>query len=527
MYAILDTGASDHFIQDNLGLTTSPAYPITIFQSDGSSLQSTHSTMLPIESEQLPKESVSARIVPNFTTALASIGKFCDSGCTTVFTEKEALILKGERTTEWMSNIPTEDIIINGHRDNIDRLWHLPLKAQDQQHSIHSMRSFSTIAQRVSYYHACLGSPTISTWCHAIDSGHLTTFPLLTSAQVRKYTPESVAMHKGHLDQTQSNLRSTKQNRQKSHNLFIGVVDEMAADTTLHRQGTIYSDPTGRFITQSSQGNNYILVVFDGDSNYIFAEPIPSRSSEQILKAYTKIHDLLTSRGIYPKMHICDNEASKSLKRYLTSKGVDYQLVPPNQHRANAAERAIRTFKNNFIATLCSCDPDFPMHLWDRLVDQSVITLNLLRTSSINNRLSAYSQIHGAFDFNTTPIGPSGTKVLVHNKPNARGTWAPHGEDGWYIGPAMDHYRCFTVYIPSTRSTRISDTLAWFPKHVIMPTASSTDIAMAAAYDLTQALLNPAPTSALAPLSDSQRNSNNFWKCYIFRYQRRGKYSTC
>jgi len=147
------------------------------------------------------------------------------------------------------------------------------------------------------------------------------------------------------------------------------------------------------------------------------------------------------------------------------------------------------------------------MHLWDSLIDHAVITLNLLRTSSINNRLSAYAQIHGAFDFNTTPIGPPGTKVLVHNKPNVRGTWSPHGEEGWYIGPAMDHYRNFKVYIPSTRSIRISDTLAWFPAHVTMPTASSTDLAMAAAYDLTQALLNPAPASALSPLSDSQRNA--------------------
>jgi len=135
-------------------------------------------------------------------------------------------------------------------------------------------------------------------------------------------------MHKGHLDQTQSNVRSTKQNRQRSHDLFVGIIEDMATDTTLHRQGTIYSDPTGKFIISSSQGNNYILVVFDGDSNYIFAEPIPSRSSEQILRAYTKIHDLLTSRGIDPKMHICDNEASTLLKRFLSSKGVSYQLVP-------------------------------------------------------------------------------------------------------------------------------------------------------------------------------------------------------
>jgi hypothetical protein len=45
---------------------------------------------------------------------------------------------------------------------------------------------------------------------------------------------------------------------------------------------------------------------------------------------------------------------------------VDFQLAPPGVHRRNAAKRAIRTFKNHFIAGLCiSVDKDFPLHLWD------------------------------------------------------------------------------------------------------------------------------------------------------------------
>jgi hypothetical protein len=36
----------------------------------------------------------------------------------------------------------------------------------------------------------------------------------------------------------------------------------------------IYSDPTARFITPSSSGNNYMLVVYDYNINYIHAEPM-------------------------------------------------------------------------------------------------------------------------------------------------------------------------------------------------------------------------------------------------------------
>jgi hypothetical protein len=127
--------------------------------------------------------------------------------------------------------------------------------------------------------------------------------------------------------------------------------------------------------------------------------------------------------------------------------------VPPGTHRRNAAERAIRTFKNHFIAGLCSVDKDFPLHLWDRLVDQAVITLNLalLRGSRLNPRLSAWAQFHGNFDFNPTPLAPPGIRVLAHKKPADRDTWSPHGSDGWYIGPALESYHCYTVWIWDTR----------------------------------------------------------------------------
>ena len=311
----------------------------------------------------------------------------------------------------------------------------------------------------------------------------------------------------GHLDQERQQQYSTKVHPYSLRDLYIGIADDLEAPTIPHRPGTIYSDPTGRFLTTSSQGNNYILVVFESDSNYIFAEPMPSQSAQRILKAYEKCHQMLVSRGITPKVLVLDNEVSNLLKQYISSTGGSLQIVPPNQHRAKAAERAIRTFKNHFISTLCSCDPLFPMHLWDRLLDQAVITLNLLRTPTINHRLSAYAQLHGSFNYLATPLGPPGTKVIIHEKPKSRGTWAPHGVEGWYLGPAMDHYRSYHMYVPSTKSTRVADTLVWLPSHVVMPTASSTDIAMAAAYDLTQALLHPSPASALSPLTDSQTNA--------------------
>ncbi len=109
----------------------------------------------------------------------------------------------------------------------------------------------------------------------------------------------------------------------------------------------------------------------------------------------------------------------------------DFQLVPPGIHWRNAAERAIRTFKNHFIAALCSVDKNFPIHLWDQLLPQAEITLNLLRGSRINPKLSAWAQVHGTFDFNRTLLGPPGCRVLAHEKPDKRKTWAPQWLACW------------------------------------------------------------------------------------------------
>ena len=138
------------------------------------------------------------------------------------------------------------------------------------------------------------------------------------------------------------------------------------------------------------------------------------------------------------------------------------------------------------------------------MLPQALLTLNLLRGSRINPQLSAQAQLHGPFDFNRTPLGPPGTRLVVLERPAVRETWAPHAVDAWYLGPAMKHYRCFTTWIINTRAERIADTVVWFPSKVVMPTASSSEAACAAARDLIQALQHPAAASALSPFSDSE-----------------------
>jgi hypothetical protein len=235
------------------------------------------------------------------------------------------------------------------------------------------------------------------------------------------------------------------------------------------------------------------MILYDYDSNAILAQPIKDRTAPELLKAFQFMEQELVARGLKPKLMKLDNEASKLLKAYLHQQDTTFQLVPSYSHRRNSAERAIRSFKDHLIAGLCSTDESFPMHLWDRLLPQAVMTLNMPRTSIINPKISAATHIFGQYDFNRAPIVPPGTRIIAHETPSRRRTWAPHGKDGWYIGPALEHYRCYTVYITKTRTKRIVETVELFPEKITLPFPSSQDLATQAAADLTRALLHPQP----------------------------------
>jgi hypothetical protein len=93
-------------------------------------------------------------------------------------------------------------------------------------------------------------------------------------------------------------------------------------------------------------------------------------------------------------------------------------------------------------------------------------------------------------DFNRMPLAPPGTRVIVHEKPDQPASWDPHGVDVYYLGPALDHYRCYQVHITKTKGTRIVDTVEFFPSKTEMPHTSSKDLASIAVLELSNALQN-------------------------------------
>ena len=158
----------------------------------------------------------------------------------------------------------------------------------------------------------------------------------------------------------------------------------------------------------------------------------------------------MSKRGFKPVYNIIDNVATKAIKTYLESEYIKVQFVTPYDHRVNVEKIAIQTFKNHTISGLCICDEAFSSILWCKLIQQSQDTLNILRTSIVHPKLSAFHVLEGQHDFNRVTFGPPGTRGTIFNPPETIVSYGPRSLDCWYVVLAWDHYRGMHFQIPST-----------------------------------------------------------------------------
>jgi len=88
----------------------------------------------------------------------------------------------------------------------------------------------------------------------------------------------------------------------------------------------------------SSQGNNYLLILCDYDSNYIAAKSIKDHKAATILAAQVKVHNIFVHGGSQPHIQDLNNECSDILNAYFKEEDIACQLTPAYMHCRNAAE---------------------------------------------------------------------------------------------------------------------------------------------------------------------------------------------
>jgi hypothetical protein len=539
--AIVDTGASDHYFRPGAPLLhIDPSAPCTnIRTATGEHRASSATAQLAIPG--FP--TVAARtghIIPGFTNNLISLGKLCDADCTATL-DKHTLrvrdkdgqcFLTGHRETGgprlWRVNIgpnkPTQQHdthfpmphLIPDDMDAPRKQQPVPIPNKPttahqpvQSHTSHPIlearktaitrttpqaRAYDlpSVPALIAYLHAAAGYPVKSTWHAAVKRGAFTSWPGLTCGLVARYCPDAPATIQGHMAQPRQHIRSTRPSPAPTR---TPTQQPVMSTLELHELPItqLFTDDTGRFHPRARSGNQYVMVALHSGSNAILIRPFASKHDTHRIPAYNDIYARLAAVGAAPDVHIMDNECSAALQRTIASNKCKLQLVPPHVHRRNAAERAIRTFKDHFLAILAGAAPNYPADRWDLLLPHAELTLNLLRPPATGLRPSAWDALFGKFDFNATPLAPAGCAVQMHHKPALRRSWDYRSKDGFYVGPALAHYRCYRILTKDTQSVLISDAVKFRPHNLPSPDITAEDKILHALHGIT-ATLNRGPT---------------------------------
>jgi hypothetical protein len=182
--------------------------PLEVTLPDGTQIKSSHKCELDLP--QVPEAAREGYILPGMKNhALLSVTKLCKAGCKVHFAKNECIISYNGKE------------ILKGEKNTINGLWYVPIKNGTTtkptviiDDTINSVYHTSTIAETIQFLHQCMFSPTVDTFCKAIDNDQLIGMPYITSSLVRKYLPESTATAKGHMNRNRKHTRSTTKMRE-------------------------------------------------------------------------------------------------------------------------------------------------------------------------------------------------------------------------------------------------------------------------------------------------------------------------
>jgi len=356
--------------------------PLIVHLPNGDKVQSTHTCTLDLP--DIPAGAQTAHIIPGLAShSLLSVVTMCNAGCTVTFTKINCTIVYRGRT------------IICGHKCTKTGLWMVPLKCSDAQatappavSSEHThptaeptmaiaanVDATSSAAKYARYIHQCICSPPSATLLGALTrSEELITIPCLTPTLIKNHLPRSTATDKGHMRRHISNTASTRHN----HNNIVAARAEVDHMFPQHEMctmqdvfcfatlantitGTMYTDITGAFPVRSFKSMQYIFVAYVYDLNAIIVRAMPSRTDASMVTAFREVITTLKTGGYHLALNVRDNECLAAVEKYIRSEQINIQLVPPHNHRVNAAERAIATLIEHFIAALATVDMHCPL----------------------------------------------------------------------------------------------------------------------------------------------------------------------
>jgi hypothetical protein len=150
-------------------------------------MESTHTDFLDIP--ELSKAASAAHIFSAMEkNSLLSVGQLCDEGYSVLFTISDVTILDSKQKT-----------LLKGSQDSNTGLWRInlckkkvqtkfgtapPQKQVSASNNMYALRNTGAI---LNYLHKAMFSCTTSALIHAVNKGHIATWPGLTEDAIKKY----------------------------------------------------------------------------------------------------------------------------------------------------------------------------------------------------------------------------------------------------------------------------------------------------------------------------------------------------
>ena len=89
--------------------------------------------------------------------------------------------------------------------------------------------------------------------------------------------------------------------KKKHKDIFVWVIviqDELPVK--------IYTNRTGKFPVRSSQGNQYLMIMCEMDSDTIIMKPMRDRTAGEMIETYQKMVDRLNACGIHQRHQVLE-----------------------------------------------------------------------------------------------------------------------------------------------------------------------------------------------------------------------------
>ncbi|KAL7528094.1 hypothetical protein ACHAWF_002434 [Thalassiosira exigua] len=155
---------------------------------------------------------------------------------------------------------------------------------------------------------------------------------------------------------------------------------------------TMFSDRTSQFLKRSLLGNRYIMVLMEIDSSRILVGPIKNRTNGELTQAYEKFMGRLKRAGVQPHKHLLEE---LDLRQGQDAAGAHPARLSPTKCSGSGHLQ----FQGPLPEYTRRCRRQFPLHLWDRILLQAEITIDLLCQSNATPTILAYAHLNEPLDY--------------------------------------------------------------------------------------------------------------------------------